>query len=411
MNIIESMKLAIDSVIVNKLRALLTLLSISIGVFAIIISGSLVNSLNETVSGELAEMGENSFGIYRMPKIQMGPKTWRKYRKREPITYSQYKTFKERVTLTNLVNSYSASGDHTVKYGTNETDPDIVLIGTDETYFLINNKNVIKGRAFTNSDIRFNKNVAIVGNDLVVELFPNTTDPVGKEIKIKNQKFEVIGILEEQGAILGQSQDNQVIIPLTFFLKYYASWWEESLQINVRANSRDALMPTIDEAIGIMRSIREVKPWEDNDFELETNESLRDQFADFTGFISIFGMICGIIALIAAGVGIMNIMLVAVKERTREIGIRKAVGAKKSWILMQFIIETITLCQIGGLIGIIFGTLGGNVLGSMAGFTLSIPVFWIVVSIIICTVIGLIFGLFPAWKAANLDPIDALRYE
>lgn len=409
MNVIESILLAFDSVRVNKLRATLTLLSIAIGVFAIVGAGTLVKSINNAVTSEMAALGENMFSIYRMPKIQTG-NTWRKYRKRKPINYSQYEEFKEKMTIAKAVSSSSSSGGHVVHYGNQETDADVSLIGADENYFLVTNTGISQGRPLNIQDIEFNRKVALIGNDIIVKVFPNIS-PIGKKIKIGNQRYTVIGILEEKGAILGQSQDNNVIIPITQFLKYYAYWWEESLDINVVAYSRDALQPTIDEAIGIMRSIRDVKPWQENNFELETNESISEQFSSLTGYLSYFGLFSGAIALIAAGVGIMNIMLVSVKERTREIGIRKAVGAKRAWILLQFIIETITLCQIGGIIGIGLGILGGTFLATSLGITLTFPIDWIVMSLIICTLLGVVSGSYPAWKAATLDPIDALRYE
>lgn len=284
------------------------------------------------------------------------------------------------------------------------------MTGTDDLYFETNNINVASGRAFIEDDITFNRNVVIIGNDIVVQLFSNT-EPVGKELIIGKQIYSVIGVLETKGAILGRSQDNIAIIPITQFLKYYSTRWEESLTINVKAQSKDMLLPTIDEAIGILRGIRGDQPWELSSFELETNETISLQFASLTGYLSIFGFTTGIIALIAAGIGIMNIMLVTIKERTREIGLRKAVGAKRRWIMYQFIIETITLCQIGGALGIVLGLVLSSLFGKLLGLTLVIPTDWILYSILICTFLGLIFGAYPAMKASRLDPIEALRYE
>lgn len=409
MNILESIYLALDSVRANKLRVTLTLLSISIGVFAIIAAGSLATSINSAITVELESLGENSFLIYKMPHINFG-KDFRKYRKRKPITYTQYKDLKDDMLLASLVSCQSASSGFVIEAGNYETDPDVSLIGSDENFFILNNVNVIDGRPFTAEDVTFNHNVAVIGNDIVVKLFPGSS-PIGKKINIKNQQFTVIGTLEEKGALIGQSQDNRIIIPITQFLKYYASQWEESLTIIVKSHNNETLVPAIDEAIGILRSARNIKPWEENSFELDTNESITQQFASLTGFLFLFGPLSGIIALFAAGIGIMNIMLVSVKERTKEIGIRKAVGAKRIWIVIQFLVETITLCQLGGLIGMLMGLIAGAGLGSLLGVSLVIPVFYIVGSIIICTLIGIIFGSYPAWKAAKLDPIDALRYE
>jgi putative ABC transport system permease protein len=410
MIVFESISIAIDSIRLNKLRAFLTLLSICIGVFAIIVAITLVKSINNTVTTQMADLGENTFSIYRMPKIQFGAHTWRKYAGRKRINYSQVQDFKRNLMLASSVSAMSTSSNHTLKTSMFETNPDVSLIGTDASYFETNNILISDGRAFIDDDITFNRNVTIIGNDIVQLLFPNT-DPIGKDLIIGKQIYSVIGIIETKGAILGRSQDNIAIIPITQFLKYYSTRWEESLTINVKSTSRDMLMPTIDEAIGILRGIRDDQPWELNSFELETNETIALQFAGLTGYLSLFGFITGFIALFAAGIGIMNIMLVTIKERTREIGIRKAVGAKKRWIMSQFIIETITLCQLGGALGIVLGLSLSFLFGNLLGLTLVVPFDWILYSLIICTILGLIFGAYPAWKAANLDPIEALRYE
>ncbi|MFA7625492.1 MAG: ABC transporter permease, partial [Candidatus Kapaibacterium sp.] len=396
MNLFESIIIAIDSIRVNKLRAGLTLLSISIGVFAIIVAMGLVRSINTTVTDQMAALGENTFSIFRVPKIQFGGNAWRMYRNRKPITYRQVQEFKKYMTSAFAISAFSSSSAHTIKYINNETNPNVSLSGTDADYFITNNVNIAQGRPFYNGDIEFNRNVAIIGNDVALLLFPST-DPLGKDISIGKQKFTVVGVTEAKGAMLGNSQDNYVIIPLTQFLKYYSERWEESLEISVKANGKQALPFVIDESIGVLRGIRDVQPWEMNSFELETNESLATQFESITGFLSIFGFITGFIALIAAGIGIMNIMLVTIKERTREIGIRKAIGARKSWIMTQFITETITLSQIGGFIGIAMGLLLAAIFSNLLGLSISIPIDWIIYSILICTALGVIFGAYPAW--------------
>lgn len=409
MNIAESILLALDAVRAHKLRSILTLLSIAIGIFAIIGSGTAVTSLNDTMSGKLAELGENNFYVTKALMIQTHD-SWRKYRKRKAVTYYQAKELQKRMTITDIVSVYNVTAGFTIKSGNYSTDPDVMLIGANEYYLSTANVDIEFGNPFSSEDISMNRFNAIIGNDVAVKLFPGTS-PLGQQIRVKNQQFTVIGLVKAKGSMMGQSQDNFVIIPIGNFMRYYSDEWEQSVNIIVRPPSKDALNPAMDEAIGILRSIRNCKPWEENSFEIQTNESLTQQFSAFTQYLDLFGLISGGIALLAAGVGIMNIMLVSVKERTREIGLRKAVGAKSNWILLQFVIEAITLCQMGGIIGILLGFVGGWALSNSIGITAVVPLVWVAVSVGSCTLMGIIFGGYPAWKAANLDPIDALRYE
>ena len=407
MNTKDSIFQALDSIRMNKLRAFLTLVSICIGVFAIMLSGTLVDSLNESIAGEIEASGENSFSIYRMPKFT---DDWRKYRNRRPVSLSQYKALKEKMTTTELISTNGSIGSQVVQAGIYETDPEITLIGSDEYYLMMNNMMVVEGRGFAKEDIDNKRNVAIIGDEIKETVFPNM-NPIGRKIRIKNHSYTVIGVLEKKGALFFQSMDNIVVIPITDFLQYVDRWWRSSLDITIKAKSSALLTPTMDEAIGIMRSLRKVKPWEENNFEIETNESLADQFSSMTSFLVIFGGVVSAFALLAAGVGIMNIMLVTVKERTREIGVRKALGAKNSWILFQFIIETITICQLGGFGGLFLGIGVSAILSPMLDITLHLSFGRIIASVIICTLLGLTFGIYPSWKAAKLNPIDALRYE
>ncbi len=409
MNVMESVYLAFDAVKSNKLRASLTLLSIAIGVFAIIGAGTLVSSIDNAVVNEMAGLGETTFAVSKMPAVVTG-KTWRKYAQRKPITFTQFNALKRKITDVEFVSSICQTGAKTIKYSGLSTDPDVGLIGSDENYLSASSLNISSGRNLTAEDVNFNRHVCLLGNDVVVKLFANSS-PLGKKIYIDKQTFEIIGVLEPKGAVLGQSQDNMVIVPISQYLKYYTSEWEESLTITIKANSKAVLEQTVQEAISEFRIIRNIKPWLENDFEITTNDSISEQFSGFTGFLTYFGIICGMISLIAAGVGIMNIMLVSVKERTREIGIRKAIGAKRKWILFQFLIETITLCQIGGAIGIITGIGGAWLLSINLKMAMVFPTDWIILAIIVCTVLGIVSGAYPAWRAAKLDPIDALRYE
>jgi len=414
MNAFESISIAIDAVRAQKLRSSLTLLSIGIGVFAIIASTSIMSTLQQAVNGQLADLGENSILIQRTPSINFGT-NWAKMRKRKNITYAQAQQFRDRMTSTQLIAISNESPAYTIKAGLTSTNPDVTLIGIDDLYFAVNAVAIADGRSFTESEVTLSRRAAIIGADVVKSLF-GSGSALGKTITIKNQEFDVIGILESRGGVLGQSQDNRVLIPITVFNRYYTSEWDASVDISVKAESKFTLESTFDEAVGIMRALRAVKPWDENNFEIDTNDALTGQFSGFSSALLIVAWISGLGALIAAGIGIMNMMLVSVRERTREIGVRKALGARKRWIIRQFLIESITLCQLGGVTGMVGGLASSwavtEVLrGTMPSLSYVMPWGTVVFSIVICTVIGLGFGLYPAWRAATLDPIEALRYE
>ncbi|NBO69420.1 FtsX-like permease family protein [bacterium] len=409
MNILESIVQALQSIRANKLRTVLTLLSISIGIFAIIGAGTAVNTLEGSFNSQLIAMGQNTFMIKRTPSVNFG-NSWRKYRNRKDITLQQAKEFKMQMEGISLPSIHNETDGYTAKSGNVSTDPTVTLIGADENFFIVKNFVLETGRAFGLTEVNSAIPVVIIGNDLVVQLF-NGENPLGQFITLKNQRFQVIGTLKTQGSMFGRSLDAQAIIPITVFSRYHSDEWTSSVEITTKAYSKEQLSQAVDVSIGIMRSLRNLKPWEENSFEVETNESVSSQFASFSNYLQIFALGSGLISLLAAGVGIMNIMLVSVKERTKEIGIRKAIGAKRSWILYQFIIEAITLCQLGGLIGIVFGVVAGQGLGALINTEAAIPLNWVLFSIIICTLMGLAFGSYPAWKAASLDPIEALRYE
>ncbi len=409
MNILESIIIALTSIKDNKLRSFLILLSIAIGVFAIFGAGTFVSAIDNTVENELSDLGENTFQVKRMPSVQLGRMTMRKYWRRPRINYRQLEELRSKVDLTPFISASAEDGGNVVKSRYISSDPDVTIVGADDIYFINYNYNITEGRAISSADIQYKRNVCVIGTDVIKKTFPNDR-VIGETITIQNQQFEIIGILEEKGAVLGNSQDNRVIIPINLYLKSFSSRWL-SLNITIKSISRELQQKTIDQTIGAMRVIRNLQPWEDNDFEIETNDTVSDQFGGLTSFLTIFGMLIGIFTLVAAGIGITNIMLITVKERTREIGVRMAVGAKRKWIMLQFIIETITICQVGGIIGILIGFGVIAIVSQFAGLTLTIPIDWIIYSISIATLLGILSGYYPAYKASKLDPIDALRYE
>lgn len=405
--IIESILMALNSLRTNKLRSMLTLLGITIGLFSIIIVMTAISAIQSTFENVFNDIGTNNIIIQKYPAI-MSHGSWQKYRNRKDLTIEQGERLKEMTTLPVAVGISMGEGSRVVKYGKEATNPNVYLVGVNNDEFISNTHIVSDGRGFSKADIDYVRNVCLLGEDVIIKIF-KTVDPIGQHVIIDNMSLEVIGRFKPKGSTLGQSQDNFVVIPLTVFAKYYSD--RESAGFNIQAPSQELYEATQEQVIGALRVIRKVKPGEDNDFEIISNDQLITQFNDVTKYFKLGAALIAFIALVAAGIGIMNIMLVSVTERTREIGIRKAIGAQKSTIKIQFLVEAISLSLVGGMAGIVLGVVGGNMVAVALGVSVVIPVFWIMVGLIVTTTVGLIFGVYPAIKASNLDPIEALRYE
>ncbi len=271
-----------------------------------------------------------------------------------------------------------------------------------------NNWTIQDGRSFTENEQRYGSNVVILGPDVVKKVFPRG-GAVGSEVKIQGDRYNVIGVFEANGAALGGNNDNFVAIPLSTFLNKFGKM--RSLHIMIKSKTPDLYDQCVEEARMALRTVRKVAPGAEDDFEIFSNDSLISTFNDFTKYVKMGVGFISFISLLAAGVGIMNIMLVSVTERTKEIGLRKSVGARKSNILSQFVTEAVVLCQMGGIVGIGLGILGGNLAAIAFKLPAVFPVDWAFIGFALCAFIGVVFGVYPAWKAANLDPIEALRYE
>jgi putative ABC transport system permease protein len=298
------------------------------------------------------------------------------------------------------------SGEIKTRYKTSA--PTVQLYGETPGSFAARNWNLAEGRLLMDGDVDGTRNVCVLGNGLATNIFPNSS-ALDEPIKVDGITYTVVGVLEKKGGAAGGDQDNFVVVPLTTCLNRYGRW--RSLNLLVQAPDQASYEATTEEVRGIMRTIRKVPPGKEDDFEIASNNSMIEQFKKFTQSVRIGVAVVSSIALLAAGIGIMNIMLVSVTERTREIGIRRAIGAKKRNIMVQFILEAIVLCEVGGAIGVVFGILGGNLLALLMHMPPVVPVDWVVLGLAICSVVGVVFGTYPAWKAANLDPIDSLRYE
>jgi len=404
----ESIRMTMDAIKENKLRSILTLLGISVGIFSVISVMTAIKTLESSIESGLNVFGTNTFMIAKDPAIQFGRNE--KYRNRKVINLDQYLVLKERAKLPILVSAGAETNDvRIVSYKDKKTKQTPVIGGGDAGTLRTVNTYISDGRNITDEDVHLSRSVCVLGADVVDALFP-FEDPLGKVIQLQGLDYTVIGITERQGQSFGQSQDNYVFIPITTFLQRYGGS-KTSLSINVEAESAENYDETLDEVIGIMRTIRKVSPGKENDFEITTNDELMETFGSFTGGVKIFAFSVSLIALLVAGIGIMNIMLVSVTERIKEIGIRKAIGATKGHILTQFLTEAVFLCMIGGIIGVIFGIAAGNLISVVAKVPAVIPFDWAIYGLLSCTFIGISFGSYPAWRAANLDPVDSMRFE
>ncbi len=403
--------LSLQSLRTNKLRTTLTILGIVVGIFSIIVIMTVITMLQSSIESGVSMLSKNTFQISKFPAIHTGGhEAWQKYRNRKDITLEDYYRFEKVMTNVKYMGAEQAKGGAVIRFGNKETNPNIAVVGVTVGAFFTHNVNVESGRSIRQSDVNYGNNVCILGKDVEKTLFGGIINPVGQTIKVDKMPIKVIGTLEPQPELFGQSMDSYIVMPISTWQSIYGQK-RRSVSITIMAKSDQEYNATIERAIGIMRTIRKVEPGKENDFEIFSNESIMQQINDITGGVQIGALVVSIIALIAAGVGIMNIMLVSVTERTREIGIMKAVGARKSNILLQFLIEAVTLCLIGGFIGIIVGVGIGNLAGGYLNAASTIPYKWVAIGMTLCILVGIIFGTYPAYKAANLDPIEALRYE
>lgn len=407
MNFGETIRIALSAIKANKLRSTLTLLGIVVGVFSIIGVMTAVEVLQNSIETGLSDLGAHTFQIQKMPRFA-NRKEWIKAMSRKDITYDQAKIVENRMTLAEFVGIEGGDGGHVLQSGVSKTNPDVQVYGETDQGFPTNNWTIKDGRLFSDNELEHNENVAIVGDAVVKKLFPNR-NAVGNVIRVDGRRFKVIGTIEPKGAVLGGDQDNFVIVPLLTYLDKFGK--RQSLHIMIKSKTPEDYQDAMEEARFILRTLRHIAPEAEDDFYIFSNDSVIATFNSFTLYVKLGVGFISFIALLAAGIGVMNIMLVSVTERTKEIGIRKAIGANKKSILSQFVFEAIVLCQIGGLVGIALGILAGNLVAIAFKVPAVFPVDWALIGFALCAVIGIAFGVYPAWKASSLDPIEALRYE
>jgi putative ABC transport system permease protein len=406
----ESMLMAVNAIAAHKLRSALTLLGVMVGVFSIIVVMTAMRVLRRNIEQEMSELGANTFAVQKWPGIYFGgPEGFEKFWRRKSITLQQAILVRERATLARNIGIEDEFWEGEVVSRYARTTPDVRLVGGTPGSFPAKNWTVADGRPLMDTDVNGAHDVCVLGSKLAKTLFPFGS-ALGERVKLTGINYTIVGVLESKGTSLGGNQDNFGVIPITTGLNRYAHPWQ-TVSILVQAPDQASYDDTMEQVRGVLRTIRKVPPGKEDDFEMFSNDSLISQFRSFTIKVRIGVAVISSIALLAAGIGIMNIMLVSVTERTKEIGIRRAVGAKKRNIMSQFVMEAIFLCELGGIIGVIFGILGGNGVAWYFKMPPVIPVDWAVLGLVICSVVGIVFGTYPAFKAANLDPIESLRYE
>ena len=409
--VVESFVMAMSALAAHKLRSALTLVGVTVGVFSIILVMTAMRGLQQNIENELSGLGANTFTIEKWPQISFeGPAGWERFRRRKNLTLPMWYALRDQATRARSVaaETWVANGEIASRFET--TNPDVACIGATPEAFLARNWIVEAGRSLLPGDLDSSRNVCVLGNTVMKKLFPQGS-PLGESIKLLGVNYQVIGYLEPKGGFGGQPQDNFILIPITTGLNRFGGAQWRSLALYVQAHSQAEMEDTVEQVRGVLRKIRKVPPGEADDFEISSNDSLIAQFRDLTLAIRAGVAVVSSISLLAAGVGIMNIMLVSVTERTREIGIRRAVGAKKRNILTQFIMEAVVICEVGGLIGVALGIAGGNLGAYYLKLPPVFPVDWAIIGLAICSVVGIVFGTYPAIKAANLDPVESLRYE
>lgn len=401
----ESTRLALLALWAHKMRAFLTVLGIIIGVTTITGIVSVIQGLNKAVYSQIAGLGADLLYVQKFPWVVSGREFY-KYRNRKDITNKEAEALKRFCTLASVVSPMTATR-RPVKYGSIKLS-DVVISAVEASYKEAANVVPEYGRFLSETDVERRHAVCVIGQEVADKLFERV-DPVGRKITVGGHKFTVVGVLEKQGEVLGRNNDIVVLVPLSIFQKLYGT--RRSLTILVKVGDASRLSEAEDEIIGILRRVRQVPPGQENDFAINRQDILEDLYKNLTRVLYAVAFAIGALSLLVGGIGIMNIMLVSVTERTREIGIRKAVGARRCDVMLQFIVESVVISALGGLIGLILGFGVGMVLGRLPVLEATLSASAVFLGLGFSCGVGMFAGLYPAWKASRLNPIVALRYE
>lgn len=407
----EAAIMAADTLRRNKLRSGLTILGVTVGVVTILAMVSIIQGLNRSFSEQIESLGSNTIFVSKF-NPSFGRQPGQEERQRKELTVEDAEALRSGLETAAGVSPIQREISVTIRRDEKQSDTTI-LIGATPFYEFTHSQYISYGRFIIDADLREHSNVVVLGRDVVAALFPNGQDPIGEKIKIDGRSFRVIGVMDVLGSFFGQSRDNIVFIPLTTIQKFYPRVEppESVFVIVIRPNSRADVKRTINDATDILRGRRGVKPGEADNFGISSQDALLDIYNQLTGATYLVLTAISAVALMIGGIGVMNIMLVSVTERTKEIGIRKAVGATRSIILSQFLIEAVILTAIGGSIGVGIGQILSLLINAYSPLPAYIPVWAIFVGLIASAGVGIVFGVFPAYKAASLDPIEALRFE
>jgi putative ABC transport system permease protein len=407
----ENFRISLRSIRTNLLRTVLTILIIAFGIMSLVGILTAIDSIKDSINSEFTNMGANTFKIQnRGMRIHVGGRNSRPV-DYKAITYREAIDFKEKFSFPALISiSMIASRTSTVKFMSQKTNPNITIFGADENYLATGGYEIRSGRNFSTQDIQFSRNYILIGSKLVEELFAANQDPIGSVVSVGSTKYKIIGVLEEKGSSMGGAGDKICIIPVSNARQSFGRA-DLSFIINIKPIDGKFLDFAISESEGLFRQVRRLKIADQTNFEIIKSDSLVLMLLDNIKYVTIAATLIGVITLLGAAIGLMNIMLVSVTERTREIGTRKALGATSSIIKQQFLFESVVIGQLGGLLGIILGILIGNLISLITGGAFIVPWLWIIGGVVLCFFVGLLSGLIPAIKASRLDPIIALRYE